>query len=80
VARAIEELGYSPESTPGNSALVSNSVGVVITEPTTKSFGHPYFSTLIKGIYSALDDRPMVSADSRAAVPLHSAHAHDRRA
>jgi hypothetical protein len=61
VERVIEELCYSPESTPGNSALISNSVGV------------------IKGIYPALDERAMVSADSRAVVPLHSAHAHDRR-
>ena len=53
VERVIEELCYSPESTPGNSALISNSVGVIM------------------GIYSALDGRSMVSADSRAVVPLH---------
>jgi len=62
VERVIEELCYSPESTPGNSALISNSVGVIM------------------GIYSALDGRAMVSADPREAVPLHSAHAHDRSA
>ena len=61
VERAIEELDYVPSSV-GRSApkFASNSVGVVITEPTTKLFGDPFFSPLLKGIYAALAERSLL--------------------
>ncbi len=61
VERAIEELDYIPNtSTRPTPKYKSNSVGVVITEPTTKLFGDPFFSPLLKGIYAALAEKSLL--------------------
>ena len=60
VEHAIEQLDYSAEPAPRNPSLTSNSVGVVITETTTKMFGDPFFSPLMKGIYTALAERSIL--------------------
>jgi DNA-binding LacI/PurR family transcriptional regulator len=60
VERAIAELDYEPGVVVRAPALTSHSVGVVITEPTTKLFGDPFFSPLLKGIYAALADRQLL--------------------
>lgn len=61
VERAIEELDYVPNSSSRSTLKhACNSVGVVITEPTTKLFGDPFFSPLLKGIYSALAERSLL--------------------
>jgi DNA-binding LacI/PurR family transcriptional regulator len=61
VERAIEELDYVPSaSSRPVPRHASNSVGVVITEPTTKLFGDPFFSPLLKGIYAALAERSLL--------------------
>jgi DNA-binding LacI/PurR family transcriptional regulator len=61
VERAIEELDFVPGSSSRSTAkYASNSVGVVITEPTTKLFGDPFFSPLLKGIYAALAERSLL--------------------
>ena len=61
VEHAIEELDYVPgASSKPALKYTSNSVGVVITEPTTKLFGDPFFSPLLKGIYAALSERSLL--------------------
>lgn len=61
VERAIEELEYVPSSSSRSiTKYASNSVGVVITEPTTKLFGDPFFSPLLKGIYAALAEKSLL--------------------
>jgi DNA-binding LacI/PurR family transcriptional regulator len=60
VERAIVELDYAAENVVYAPAMVSHSVAVVITEPTTKLFGDPFFSPLLKGIYAALADRQLL--------------------
>ena len=55
VERAIERLGYVPN--PAARSLVtrrSDSIGVVITEPTDRLFNDPYFSRLLRGISTEL--------------------------
>ena len=60
VEHAIEELDYTADQAPQNLKLTSNSVGVVVTESTTKMFGDPFFSPLMKGIYAALAERSIL--------------------
>ena len=60
VERAIENLDYTPDPEPRAPLLANNSVAVVITESTTKLFGDPYFSPLMKGINAALSERGLL--------------------
>ncbi len=60
VKRATEEVDHVPNPTPPASALATNSVGVVITELTTRLFGDPFFTPLLKGIYDALAERGLL--------------------
>jgi DNA-binding LacI/PurR family transcriptional regulator len=57
VERAIRRLGYVPNRAARS--LVTrrtDSVGLVIPEPTTKLFGDPFFPRLIRGINSVLGE------------------------
>lgn len=57
VERAIRQLGYTPNRAARS--LVTrrtDSVGLVIPEPTTKLFGDPFFPRLIRGINSVLNE------------------------
>jgi DNA-binding LacI/PurR family transcriptional regulator len=57
VERAIHRLGYVPNRAARS--LVTrrtDSVGLVIPEPTTKLFGDPFFPRLIRGINSVLGE------------------------
>jgi DNA-binding LacI/PurR family transcriptional regulator len=60
VERAIEDLDYTPDPEPRAPLLTNNSVAVVITESTTKLFGDPFFSPLVKGINAALAERGLL--------------------
>jgi DNA-binding LacI/PurR family transcriptional regulator len=60
VERAIEKLGYIPN--PAARSLVtrrSDSIGVVIPEPTSFLFGDPFFPRLLRGIGAALSSREL---------------------
>ena len=61
VQRALEYLDYVPGLTPFDPSPAGCAIGVVITESTTNLFGDPYFSTLIKGIRSALAELSILS-------------------
>src|SRR5919202_1185387 len=57
VEKAIRRLGYTPNRAARS--LVTrrtDSVGLVIPEPTTKLFGDPFFPRLIRGINSVLNE------------------------
>jgi DNA-binding LacI/PurR family transcriptional regulator len=57
VEKAIRQLGYTPNRAARS--LVTrrtDSVGLVIPEPTTKLFGDPFFPRLIRGINSVLSE------------------------
>jgi DNA-binding LacI/PurR family transcriptional regulator len=60
VERAIEDLDYAPDPEPRIPSLSTSSVAVVITESTTKFFGDPFFSPLVKGISAALAERSLL--------------------
>ncbi len=58
VEKAIARLGYVPN--PAARSLVtrrSDSVGVVIPEPTTRLFGDPFFPQVLRGVGTALATR-----------------------
>jgi DNA-binding LacI/PurR family transcriptional regulator len=58
VERAVARLGYIPN--PAARSLVtrrSDSIGVVITEPSTRLFEDPFFPRLLRGISSELSAR-----------------------
>jgi DNA-binding LacI/PurR family transcriptional regulator len=60
VERAIARLGYVPN--PAARSLVtrrSESVGVVITEPTSRLFNEPFFPRLLRGISGELAARQL---------------------
>jgi DNA-binding LacI/PurR family transcriptional regulator len=60
VGRAISRLGYIPN--PAARSLVtrrSESVGVVITEPTSRLFNEPFFPRLLRGISGELAARQL---------------------
>jgi DNA-binding LacI/PurR family transcriptional regulator len=60
VERAIAKLGYIPN--PAARSLVtrrSDSIGVVIPEPTSLLFGDPFFPRLLRGIGAALSSREL---------------------
>ena len=60
VERAIEKLGYIPN--PAARSLVtrrSDSIGVVLPEPTSFLFGDPFFPRLLRGIGAALSSREL---------------------
>jgi DNA-binding LacI/PurR family transcriptional regulator len=60
VEKAMEELDFSFEAEPRMPKLACNSVGVVVTETTTKLFSDPFFSPLMRGIYTALAERSIL--------------------
>ena len=58
VERAIERLGFVPNSAARTLVTRrSGSIGVVITEPTTRIFGDPFFAQVLRGVSSALTAR-----------------------
>jgi DNA-binding LacI/PurR family transcriptional regulator len=57
VEKAIASLGYVPNRAARSLVTKrTESVGLVIPEPTTKLFGDPFFPRLIRGINSVLGD------------------------
>jgi DNA-binding LacI/PurR family transcriptional regulator len=60
VERAVTELGYVPSRAAHNlAARSSESIGVVIAEPTGRVFGDPFFSGLLRGIGAGLTARQL---------------------
>ena len=58
VEDAIAQLGYVPNRAARSLATGrSNSIGVIIPEPTRRLFGDPFFALFLDGIGSALGDR-----------------------
>lgn len=58
VERAVSELGYvSSRHGHGVAAAASESIGVVIAESTSRVFGDPFFSEILRGISAALSAR-----------------------
>jgi DNA-binding LacI/PurR family transcriptional regulator len=58
VERAIERLGFVPNVAARTLVTRrSDSIGVVITEPTTRVFGDPFFAQVLRGVSSALTAR-----------------------
>jgi DNA-binding LacI/PurR family transcriptional regulator len=58
VERAIERLGFVPNSAARTLVTRrSGSIGVVITEPTTRIFGDPFFAQVLRGVASELTAR-----------------------
>jgi DNA-binding LacI/PurR family transcriptional regulator len=58
---SIENLGRAPAPSRASLSKQTNSVAVVITEPTTRIFGDPFFSLLLKGVYEALAERSLLA-------------------
>ncbi|MEK6207687.1 MAG: LacI family DNA-binding transcriptional regulator [Chloroflexota bacterium] len=57
VERAIHRLGYTPNRAARSLVTKrTDSVGLVIPEPTSKLFGDPFFPRLIRGINSVLGE------------------------
>ncbi len=55
VERAIEQLGYAPNRAARSlAAHRSYAVGLVVSEPSTRLFGDPFFAGTIRGIAAAL--------------------------
>jgi len=55
VEKAIEHLGYSPNRAARSLVTRrSDSIGLVIPEPTTRLFGDPFFPRLVRGISEML--------------------------
>jgi DNA-binding LacI/PurR family transcriptional regulator len=55
VEHAIEQLGYAPNRAARSlAAHRSDTVGLVVSEPTTRLFGDPFFAGTIRGIAAAL--------------------------
>lgn len=55
VERAIEQLGYAPNRAARSlAAHRSYAVGLVVSEPSTRLFGDPFFAATIRGIAAAL--------------------------
>jgi DNA-binding LacI/PurR family transcriptional regulator len=58
VERAIERLGFVPNVAARTLVTRrSDSIGVVITEPTTRVFGDPFFGQVLSGVSAALTTR-----------------------
>jgi DNA-binding LacI/PurR family transcriptional regulator len=58
VERAVTRLGYVPNRSARNVATpCSESIGVVIAEPTGRVFGDPFFSEVLRGISAGLAAR-----------------------
>jgi DNA-binding LacI/PurR family transcriptional regulator len=58
VERAIERLGFVPNIAARTLVTRrSDSIGVVITEPTTRVFGDPFFAQVLRGVSTALAAR-----------------------
>jgi DNA-binding LacI/PurR family transcriptional regulator len=82
VERAIESLGYVPNRAARSLVTRrSDSIGVVITEPTGRLFSDPFFPRLLRGISAELAARdrqlvlvmPQSAADQRRAAGYLSA-------
>jgi DNA-binding LacI/PurR family transcriptional regulator len=60
VERAIERLGYSPNRAARSLVTRrSDSIGLVIPEPTARLFGDPFFPRLVRGISETLSARDL---------------------
>lgn len=60
VERAIERLGYSPNRAARSLVTRrSDTIGLVIPEPTTRLFGDPFFPRLVRGISEVLSARDL---------------------
>jgi DNA-binding LacI/PurR family transcriptional regulator len=60
VQRAVVRLGYVPNrAARATEARRSNSVGVIIAEPTGRVFNDPFFSEVLRGINAGLAARQM---------------------
>ena len=60
VQRAIERLDYSPNRAARSLVTRrSDSIGLVIPEPTTRLFGDPFFPRLVRGISEVLSARSL---------------------
>ncbi len=60
VERAIERLGYVPNRAARSLATRrSDSIGVVIAEPTARVFGDPFFAEVMRGISAGLAARQL---------------------
>jgi DNA-binding LacI/PurR family transcriptional regulator len=58
VERAVSQLGYVPaRPARGGVVAASDSIAVVIAEPTARVFGDPFFSEVLRGINTALAAR-----------------------
>lgn len=82
VERAIERLGFVPNIAARTLVTRrSDSIGVVITEPTTRVFGDPFFAQVLRGVSNALTTRrqklvlflPQDSAEERDLTPYLAA-------
>ncbi|HEX7590944.1 MAG TPA: LacI family DNA-binding transcriptional regulator [Candidatus Limnocylindrales bacterium] len=60
VEKVVQDLDFSVEAKPRVPKLAYNAVGVVVTESTTKMFRDPFFSPLMRGIYTALAERSIL--------------------
>ena len=68
VERAIERLGYSPNRAARSLVTRrSDSIGLVIPEPTARLFGDPFFPRLVRGISETLSARDLQRAHRVAA-------------
>ncbi|HUP82711.1 MAG TPA: LacI family DNA-binding transcriptional regulator [Candidatus Limnocylindria bacterium] len=60
VQRAIERLGYSPNRAARSLVTRrSDSIGLVIPEPTARLFGDPFFPRLVRGVSEVLSARDL---------------------
>lgn len=60
VERAVEELGYVPNAAARSLVTRrSDSIGVVITEPTVRLFVDPFFPRLLRGVGTELSARDL---------------------
>jgi DNA-binding LacI/PurR family transcriptional regulator len=82
VERAIERLGFVPNIAARTLVTRrSDSIGVVITEPTTRVFGDPFFAQVLRGVSNALTTRrqklvlflPQDSTEERDLTPYLAA-------
>jgi DNA-binding LacI/PurR family transcriptional regulator len=82
VKDAIERLDYVSSPGPRRLTMASNSVGVVIAEPTTNLFHDEFYAPLLKGIQANLAEREkllvMFAASSRRDTELVQAYLTDR--
>ena len=60
VEHAIEQLGYTPNRAARSlAAHRSYAVGLVVSEPSTRLFGDPFFAATIRGIAASVVRLPL---------------------